>query len=391
MKCKKCSREVPEGSAFCNWCGAKLIKAPKGETLVPKARKLDSGSWFIQLRLGGQSVPVTADTEAKCKRLAAQIKEDYKATKKLPTVNTKTVGEAMDDYINARTNSASPATIMGYKSIKRTRFQSVIDTPIAQVKDWQAVINDEAALCSAKTLKNAWGFLSSAINCCGVEVGAISLPQVTKALRPYLEPEQIHTFLDAVKGAPCELAALLALHGLRRSELLGLVWENIDLKNERILVSGAVVPDEHYKLVAKETNKTASSQRYVPIMIGRLKEILQEQQQPSGPVITMHPNTIFKQINRACVKAGLPEVGIHGLRHSFASLAYHLGVSEQTAMQIGGWSDYGTMRRIYTHLAAKDLAKHEKQITEFFNGKPGKKTKKNANKNANKENETQKT
>lgn len=382
MKCKKCSREVPEGSAFCNWCGAKLITAPKGETLLPKARKLPSGSWFIQLRLGGQSVPVTADTEAKCKRLAAQIKEDYKATKKLPTVNTKTVGQIIDKYIEDRRNVLSPSTLRGYKVIRNTRFADVINKQAAQV-DWQSAINAEAALCSAKTLKNAWGLVSSALSASGIDPGKVALPQIVNNSKPFLEPDDIGSFIKAVEGEACEVPALLALHGLRRSEIIGLNWENVDLSAGRFLVSGAVVYGDDGKLVAKDTNKTSSSRRYVPIMIDRLKVILQEQQQESGAVVTLHPSSIYRFINNVCEKNNLPKVGVHGLRHSFASLAYHLGVSEQTAMQIGGWSDYGTMRRIYTHLAAKDLAKHEKQITSFFNGKIDE----NANENANKENE----
>ena len=48
--------------------------------------------------------------------------------------------------------------------------------------------------------------------------------------------------------------------------------------------------------------------------------------------------------NRICRKNGLPEIGVHGLRHSFVSLAYHLGWSELTTMQIAGYSDYNTMK-----------------------------------------------
>lgn len=62
----------------------------------------------------------------------------------------------------------------------------------------------------------------------------------------------------------------------------------------------------------------------------------------------------------------LPEVGVQGLRHSFASLAYHLKLSEQETMQLGGWSDYKTMRKIYTHLAKVDRLKAENKITSFF-------------------------
>jgi len=55
-------------------------------------------------------------------------------------------------------------------------------------------------------------------------------------------------------------------------------------------------------------------------------------------------------------------------------LAYHLGVPEKVAMQIGGWSDRETMSKIYTHLAQMDVAKYEIEMTDFY---------KNANENAN--------
>ena len=73
--------------------------------------------------------------------------------------------------------------------------------------------------------------------------------------------------------------------------------------------------------------------------------------------------------------SGLPVGGFHLLRHSFATLCYYAGrddgvggVSELTAMKLGGWSDYRTMRTIYTHLAEKqeqeDIAKLKSVLTE---------------------------
>jgi hypothetical protein len=43
---------------------------------TPKPRKLPSGSWFIQLRLDGESVPITASTERECVRKAQLIKAE---------------------------------------------------------------------------------------------------------------------------------------------------------------------------------------------------------------------------------------------------------------------------------------------------------------------------
>ena len=82
----------------------------------------------------------------------------------------------------------------------------------------------------------------------------------------------------------------------------------------------------------------------------------------------MHPNTLREQINSVCKKADLPLVGVHGLRHSFASLAYHLGWSEQTVKVEGGWSNVQTVNNIYTHLAAQDKNDDIDRMRAFYKG-----------------------
>ncbi len=126
-----------------------------------------------------------------------------------------------------------------------------------------------------------------------------------------------------------------------------------------------VVNDEG-ELVEKATNKTKSSQRTVHIVIPRLETLMREHTD-SGLLITVHPHTIRKQINAICEKNGLPLVGVHGLRHSFASLAYHLGWSEMTVMQEGGWSNTQTVHNIYTHLAAQDKNDDIDRMKAFYN------------------------
>ena len=65
-------------------------------------------------------------------------------------------------------------------------------------------------------------------------------------------------------------------------------------------------------------------------------------------------------------RAGLPEVGVHGLRRSFASLAYHLKWDMMTTMRIGGWDDDKVVREIYTKLSAKDIDKDVKKMRRFY-------------------------
>ena len=49
MKCKKCKNEIPDGSIFCNWCGARQIRERKvkNEISVPAPRQLKSGKYII--------------------------------------------------------------------------------------------------------------------------------------------------------------------------------------------------------------------------------------------------------------------------------------------------------------------------------------------------------
>ncbi len=344
---------------------------------TPKPRKLPSGNWFIQLRLGGESVSVTESTEKKCIQTARLLKAEYLAGKREqnPEEITLTLKQAMDSYISTRSNTLSPSTIRGYQAIRDTRFKDALNRRIDSVADWQAICNAEARLCSAKTLKNAWMFAASAIrHATGQPVQNVKLPQVIIHEKKFLEPEQIPIFVKGVFGLPCEIPALLALHGLRRSELYALTWENVDLEKGRIFVDGAVVMGQERTYVTKKETKNQKSRRYVPIMIPELKSALSSCEVKEGSVIKTSPNSLYAQINRVCAANHLPLVGVHGLRHSFASLAYHLNVPEKITMHIGGWSDYETMRKIYTHLAQKDISKYETELSGFF---------KNANGNAN--------
>lgn len=334
---------------------------------VPEPRKMSSGNYYIQLRLGGKSISVTAPTEAECKNKAALIKAQYKtsAPKQTRVATPLTLEKAISAYIKSKSNTLSPSTIRGYNTIKNTRFQSVMKKPISSVKNWQSVCNDEAAECSAKTLKNAWGLVKTVLNENGITTN-VKLPQVPVAEKQYLTPDEIKVFVKAVKGKECEIPALLALHSLRRSEILALDWSNVNLKKKDIYVKGAVVFNSEQKLTEKPANKNRSSTRHVPIMMQELVDALNAIENKTGKVTNCNPNTMWRQINKVCKDNGLPEVGVHGLRHSFCSLAYHLNMPEKIAMQIGGWSDFGTMRKIYTHISAADVQAQAVIMANFY-------------------------
>lgn len=362
MICKHCKNEIPDGSIFCNWCGERQVKERKKKDAikVPKARQLKSGKWNIELRAEGQSI--TEDTEELCIAKATAIRAGFlEQKKKAPPMS---LGEAVDKYIDGKSAILSPSTIRTYRGIRRNNFQKYMDKSISDNINWQQVVNEEAKVFQPKTVSTAWRLLAPALKAQGVQAPDVLLPQVPKTELPWLDYEQILTLCNSIKGDPCEIIVLLALHSLRRSEIMALTGNSFDRKAQTIIVKGAAVYDEHAKLVYKSTNKNNSSQRIIPFLIPRLAEILPPA--TNEKVFHFDIGTMRRKINKMCRTAGVPEVGVHGLRRSFASLAYHLGWSERQTMSVGGWNSFQTMHNIYIKLSAADLTRDVLKMRTFY-------------------------
>ncbi len=334
---------------------------------IPKARKLPSGNWFIQLRLNGKSIPITAETEAECKHIAELEKAKYNAglntVKKLP--KNVTLRDAMTRYINANKATLSPSTVDRYLQIKDGRFKTYLDRPVGEIS-WQKMIDDELKDVSEKTVKNAWALVSPSLKHIGFPVPEVRLAAVPIKEIAFLQPEEILPFCEAVKGRSYEIAALLGLHSLRISEVKGLYWDDIDLNKKVINVRGAYVkgPDG---FVGKKTNKNKTSTRPVPIMIPQLEKALKAVENKKGRVVSQHNSVLLRDCKRACKNAGITVITFHGLRHSFASLCFNLRIPTEQIMRWGGWSNDTTLRRIYIHLAASAESNNKAAFTGFFN------------------------
>lgn len=346
---------------------------------IPAIRQLPSGMYFCQLRLDGRSISITDEDRDVVEAKAYAYKSGILNLRKTP--KNITVGDALKQYIELRRNILSPSTIRGYMIIYNNRLKSLQSRPISSLtaKIVQRDINAEANLCSAKTLRNAYMLFASAIKEAGGEEFDIRLPQVMKAEIESLDPEQVPVLLSAIKGHPYEIPILLGLWSCRRSEIYGLTWDNIDLKKRQIHIVNTLVPDDTHKFVEKSTTKTRSSRRVIP-MSDQLYEALNAIPDKTGYVVKGSPETLRKKVNAICRANDLPEIGTHGLRHSFASLAYSLGIPPKVTMQIGGWENDAVMLRIYTHISKKDVEASAANILDYFN--------QNANGNANKNDQT---
>lgn len=315
---------------------------------TPTANKLSSGRWRAQVEVKGVRHSITRDTKKEAERVATLLK-----LSPAQRAQKMTYREAIDAYIDKYTSPTlvkrkklSPSTVKGYRDIQRQRFQSIMDLPVSTSLDMQSIVDREDV--SAKTLKNAYGLISAVLRDMGLDPPKVKYPQEEKEERPFLDSDQIKIFLKAIEGDRYELPYLLCLHSLRRSEMLAMKKNQI--RNNTIYVRGAMVLGED-GMVLKDTNKTPASVREIPIFIPRLATLVKTA--PDGFLCPYSVKGMENHLRRILRRLELPVSGFHMLRHSYASICWAAGVTDLACMKWGGWSDYRTMRQIYTHLAEK--------------------------------------
>lgn len=355
MKCRQCKRTIEDNSLYCNWCGTKQIK--DGNVSVPKPTRLASGEYVGRIMVNGKREKIRGTTEAEYYKKARAYKLEIVEQKNDP--GKETLDDIINDYIEKNTPIFSPSTVRGY-DINRKQIKKHYD---GKVKDaqWQDIVNALSEEYAPKTVHNQWGVITAALKAKKIPLPEVKLPAAVKTERAFLESNEIVTFLNAIKGKRIELTALLALHSLRESEILALTKESV--QDGIIHVRGAVVPNKEHKYVRKDTNKTASSTRDIPVFIPRLTELWDTENDPKFP----HPSEIRRQLRRICGKNALPMISCHNLRHTFCSLAMgKMGWDIKTVQLVGGWSTPKVPQEIYTHLERERYDQDIKKMKQFY-------------------------
>ena len=344
-----------------------MPRKKKEQIVLPKVQQLPSGAFRARLVVGDRRISITKDSKEECIAEYIAMKHGIIDAQEREKKGIKTLEEAVTEYIDSRKGYRSPSTIYYYERYKKNTFQSMMKKNIFTVTDdqWQAAIRQERSSGrSPKYIKNAWSLMSSSIEAAtGRKPNVLLYPKENNS-RAYLEPDEIDIFVAAIKGHPVEIPALLCLSSLRRSEMLALKWDKVDFKKKVIYVQGARVRGTD-GLADKKQNKNDKSRRIIPI-IPPLLEALKAADRKSEYVVTMTGDLALTRVKQICEANDLPVVDLHGLRHSFASLAYHLRIPEMIAAEIGGWNDLTTMHNIYTHLAQKDIQKRSKDFSDYF-------------------------
>ena len=349
---------------------------------IPKPRKLPSGSWFIQLRLGGESIAVTEPTEKQCIKTAQLIKAEHLAGKRVQDKNTRPLRDACTDYIETRRSRLSPSSILGYEKIRDVSFNSIMDKPINTLS-WHVLdkaISEECSRIgrrgkpiSPKTVHDEFMFILSVLKTNGTKYEeSFSLPELKRKPIQILPAEVIY---DAVKGTPIELPCLLAMWlTMSISEIRGLT-KSKSIRNGQITILETVL-DIKGEVIRKEGGKEAERTRVqdIPPYIQNLIDNVE------GDIICpLSSHSVNARLTRLLKKADLPHISFHKLRHVSASTMALLNIPANYAQEKGGWKTNYTMQTVYTHTFTAERKAADNKMDSFFDD-----IIKNANENANK-------
>lgn len=342
----------------------------------PTPKRLPSGSWRVQLRLGGKAQSITAPTKQEAIQQARMVKAEYQAGKLAlpPKESAWTLSAAITAYCADRSNSLSPSTLLKYENIKNNHWPELMKKPLKDVtpRQWQQAVNAMLDTYAPKTVRVSYGMIKTVAKSCGVDVPDIRVghKSAEKARKMdkilFLEPEQIPLFVASAATTPYAIPLLLALHGLRIAEIDGLEWDN--LTETVVKIRQVRIKDSSGNWIMKAGAKNEYSVRDVKLIIPELIEAVKEAKAAGakGKVMTCSQEGLRKACKRICEQSGIPPISIHNLRHTAASLSAYLGIPEVACQTIFGWSDDTMLREVYRHVAASELAHSEEKLQIFY-------------------------
>lgn len=185
--------------------------------------------------------------------------------------------------------------------------------------------------------------------------------------------DQLRTFLAHTADEPlAPLWYLVATTGLRRAEALGLRWSELDLDAARLRVSETLTEAGGVS-IESEDGKTDAAARSIALdarTVAVLREHRKDQLaarlkvgpawEESGLVFVdavgraLRPGQVSRTFTRQARAAGLESVGVHGLRHTYATVSLRAGVSPEVVSKRLGHADVSITLSLYAHVMPGD-------------------------------------
>lgn len=342
---------------------------------------------------------VLGKTQAEAK---AKLKVAIEASKSLDMTKAGqyTVGQWMEvwfeHYAKVKVRPSSHQTYRGYidnhikpnigkvplEKLTSLELQKFYKKLLEQGRVGRLESRHQAKGLSPKTVRNIHQIISSAMNLAREQklitanpAEGCALPRLEHKEMKTLLVEQLQSFLRESKDSGVfELYYLELATGLRRGELLGLKWVDIDLERGDLRVRRQIARINGE--VVEVPLKTKNTYRTLPLAEDTI-DVLEAQRKKTGgspwvfPSPTggpISPDSVLHMLHRVLKGAGLPRVRFHDLRHTFATLALQNGVDVKTVSGMLGHFSAGFTLDTYAHVTTASQRQAAKTMDGILSG-----------------------
>lgn len=325
---------------------------------------------------------------------------------------SETVNAYLDEYLKGATRGRRASTARNYRDAFRPvrerlgdrPLQSLTKADIEDLMDWILTSGRKrggkpGTGLSGRSATLTLGRLTAALEMATLEgklvrnvAKLVTPPDHTPRERDTWSRAEVRKFLTAASRHRLHAAWRLSLYGLRRGEVLGLRWSDIDLKAKTLTVGQARVLVE-YKVLIEEP-KSRNGFRTLPLddqLVGALAELHKRQMAESATagaayragltgldwyrggeyVVTdelgmpVHPEWYSDEFGRLLRRIGLRRITLHDSRHTTLTLMEHGGVPISIVSKWAGHYDSAFTQRTYVHASTEDLEQGRKALARI--------------------------
>lgn len=184
----------------------------------------------------------------------------------------------------------------------------------------------------------------------------VDAPKPDKYIATILTPEQVTSLINSVQNTNIYLPVIITIStGMRRGEILGLKWENIDIENSTIRITQSLVRTEKGLEILSPKTKTSNRTISIP---PTLKNILLEYKAKTTCKFVCYnefdelikPEYLNHKLKQILEDNNLPNIRFHDLRHTHASLLLSQGVQPKVISERLGHSNISITMDLYSHV-----------------------------------------
>jgi integrase len=325
---------------------------------------------------------------------------------------SETVNAYLDAYLTGATRGRRASTARNYRDAFRPVRERLGDRPLQSLTkadieglvDWILTSGRKrggkpGTGLSGRSARLTLGRLTAALEMAVLEgklvrnvAKLVQPPEHTPRERDTWTRAEVRKFLTAASHDRLHAAWRLSLYGLRRGEVLGLRWSDIDLRAKTLTVARARVLVEYQ--VRIEEPKSRNGHRTLPLddeLVGALLALHKRQMAENATtgtayhagladlgwyqggeyVVTnelgmpVHPEWYSDEFGRLLRRIGLRRITLHDSRHTTLTLMEHAGVPISIVSKWAGHYDAAFTQRTYVHASTEDLERGRKALARI--------------------------